>query len=105
MHWFCRPDPAHRTHHLHLVPTGSDWYRAELAFRDLLIAHPEDAAMYARLKRDRARRFANDREAYTEGKSEFIADVLAPGKGPPRAMMTHRARWTRCSSHTGSSDS
>jgi hypothetical protein len=23
MHWFCKPDPAHRTHHLHLVPTGS----------------------------------------------------------------------------------
>jgi GrpB-like predicted nucleotidyltransferase (UPF0157 family) len=21
MHWFCKPDPAHRTHHLHLVPS------------------------------------------------------------------------------------
>lgn len=20
MHWFCKPSPAHRTHHLHLVP-------------------------------------------------------------------------------------
>jgi GrpB-like predicted nucleotidyltransferase (UPF0157 family) len=24
MHWFCKPRPARRTHHLHLVPTGSE---------------------------------------------------------------------------------
>lgn len=23
MHWFCKPSPKHRTHHLHLVPFGS----------------------------------------------------------------------------------
>jgi len=23
MHWFCKPSPAFRTHHLHLVPFGS----------------------------------------------------------------------------------
>jgi GrpB-like predicted nucleotidyltransferase (UPF0157 family) len=23
MHWFCKPEPSRRTHHLHLVPTGS----------------------------------------------------------------------------------
>jgi GrpB-like predicted nucleotidyltransferase (UPF0157 family) len=34
MHWFCKPHPSRRTHHLHLVPTGSGRYRAELAFRD-----------------------------------------------------------------------
>lgn len=34
MHWFCKPHPARRTHHLHLVPTGSQRYRYELAFRD-----------------------------------------------------------------------
>jgi GrpB-like predicted nucleotidyltransferase (UPF0157 family) len=77
MHWFCRPSPAHRTHHLHLVPTGSDWYQAELAFRDHLRAHPVDADRYARLKQDLARRFPNDREAYTEGKSAFIARITA----------------------------
>jgi GrpB-like predicted nucleotidyltransferase (UPF0157 family) len=36
MHWFCKPDPAHRTHHLHLVPTGSRRYQDELVLRDLL---------------------------------------------------------------------
>jgi GrpB-like predicted nucleotidyltransferase (UPF0157 family) len=77
MHWFCRPSPARRTHHLHLVPTGSDWYQAELAFRDYLIAHPVDADRYARLKQDLAERFPDDREAYTDGKSEFIARINA----------------------------
>ena len=23
MHWFCKPSPARRTQHLHLVPSGS----------------------------------------------------------------------------------
>ena len=87
MHWFCRPSPARRTHHLHLVPTGSDWYQAELAFRDYLIAHPEAAEQYARLKQDLAARFPNDREAYTDGKSEFIARInaLAAARARQRA--------------------
>jgi GrpB-like predicted nucleotidyltransferase (UPF0157 family)/ADP-ribose pyrophosphatase YjhB (NUDIX family) len=33
MHWFCKPDPGHRTHHLHLVPTDSPRFRDELASR------------------------------------------------------------------------
>jgi GrpB-like predicted nucleotidyltransferase (UPF0157 family) len=50
MHWFCKPDPSRRTHHLHLVPTGSSRYLAELAFRDALREQPELAAEYAELK-------------------------------------------------------
>ena len=34
MHWFCKPDPGRRTHHLHLVPGDSSRFRDELAFRD-----------------------------------------------------------------------
>jgi GrpB-like predicted nucleotidyltransferase (UPF0157 family) len=34
MHWFCKPSPQRRTHHLHLVPTGSRRFRDVLAFRD-----------------------------------------------------------------------
>jgi GrpB-like predicted nucleotidyltransferase (UPF0157 family) len=36
MHWFCKPDPSRRTHHLHLVPRNSRRFRDELAFRDHL---------------------------------------------------------------------
>lgn len=76
MHWFCKPHPSRRTHHLHLVPTGSRRYADELAFRDRLRADPRVAADYAALKRELAERFAQDREAYTEAKSDFIRDVL-----------------------------
>lgn len=83
MVWFCKPDPAHRTHHLHLVPTGSPRFADELAFRDYLQAHPATAAAYAELKADLATRFRTDREAYTEGKSSFVAAVLAAARHSP----------------------
>jgi GrpB-like predicted nucleotidyltransferase (UPF0157 family) len=76
MHWFCKPDPARRTHHLHLVPTGSKRYREELAFRDRLRVDPRVAEEYASLKHSLANRFRNDREAYTDAKKEFIQTTL-----------------------------
>jgi GrpB-like predicted nucleotidyltransferase (UPF0157 family) len=76
MHWFCKPHPSRRTHHLHLVPVGSRRYADELAFRDRLRADPKVAAEYLALKRDLARRFAHDREAYTDSKSDFVDRVL-----------------------------
>ena len=77
MHWFCKPDPAHRTHHLHLVPTGSQRYADELAFRDYLRAEDDRARAYEVLKRELASQFRDDREAYTEGKGSFVTDTLA----------------------------
>jgi GrpB-like predicted nucleotidyltransferase (UPF0157 family) len=77
MHWFCKPDPSRRTHHLHLVPADSQCFREELAFRDCLRAHPDTAAEYAGLKYRLAVRFEHDREAYTDAKAGFIRDVLA----------------------------
>jgi GrpB-like predicted nucleotidyltransferase (UPF0157 family) len=78
MHWFCKPDPSRRTHHLHLVPVASQRYRDELAFRDRLRSDAQVAEEYARLKRDLAARHRHDREAYTEGKSDFIQGVVSP---------------------------
>ncbi|HEY8816441.1 MAG TPA: GrpB family protein [Candidatus Dormibacteraeota bacterium] len=77
MHWFCKPDPGRRTHHLHLVPTDSPRYRDELAFGDHLRANPEKARDYAELKHRLAARFEHDREAYTDAKADFIERVLA----------------------------
>jgi GrpB-like predicted nucleotidyltransferase (UPF0157 family) len=82
MHWFCKPDPSRRTHHLHLVPAGSRRYRDELAFRDRLREDPELAGEYAALKRGLASRFAEDREAYTEAKSDFVRRALGEGPRP-----------------------
>lgn len=76
MHWFCKPDPSQRTHHLHLVPVDSQRFRDELAFRDRLRADPGTADEYARLKSRLATRFEHDREAYTDAKASFIRMVL-----------------------------
>jgi GrpB-like predicted nucleotidyltransferase (UPF0157 family) len=80
MHWLCKPDPARRTHHLHLVPVGSRRYLDELAFRDALRADPALAGRYAELKRDLSTRFRDDREAYTEHKAPFVREVLAASR-------------------------
>ena len=79
-HWFCKPDPARRTHHLHLVPTGSPRYEAVLRFRDLMRASPELCERYAALKHELAIHFRNDRDAYTEAKQGFIRKCLSADK-------------------------
>jgi GrpB-like predicted nucleotidyltransferase (UPF0157 family) len=83
MHWFCKPSPARRTHHLHLVPAGSRRYRQELAFRDRLRGDQRLAAEYGALKRQLAERYRDDREAYTQAKEDFIRRAVSP-EGPPR---------------------
>jgi len=77
MHWFCKPSPEHRTHHLHIVETNGEQYKARLAFRDYLIAHPDKAAEYETLKKGLAEKFKDDREAYTQAKADFVKEVLS----------------------------
>ncbi len=77
MHWFRKPSLSMRTHHLHLIPYGSPLWHDRLRFRDALRADSTLAADYAELKLGLARKFEFDREAYTEGKSPFIARILA----------------------------
>ncbi|MBX3609064.1 MAG: GrpB family protein [Hydrogenophaga sp.] len=76
MHWFCKPSPAQRTHHLHLVPIDAPLWRERLAFRDALRANATWRGEYEALKRELAARHANDREAYTDGKTAFVQRVL-----------------------------
>lgn len=74
--WLCRPSAAHRTHNLHLVDDQAELDR-HLRFRDRLRASTTLANEYARLKRELAGRFGNDREAYSDAKSAFIGRVEA----------------------------
>lgn len=77
MHWFCKPSPAHRTHHLHLIPYASPLWEQRLLFRNALRHSQALAAEYGQLKRRLAAQFRTDREAYTEGKGPFIQSVLS----------------------------
>ena len=47
-----------------------------VSFRNRLRNDPEAAAAYVRLKKDLAQRFRNDRERYTEAKTDFIRSFL-----------------------------
>ena len=64
-------------HHLYVCPRDSEELRRHLLFRDYLRSHPEAAARYDALKRELARRYANDIDAYVEGKSAFVERILA----------------------------
>ena len=77
MHWFCKPSDEFRTHHLHLVPVGSSMWLERLAFRDRLRADASARIEYAALKDDLATRYRDDREAYTEGKTDFVRRMVA----------------------------
>jgi GrpB-like predicted nucleotidyltransferase (UPF0157 family) len=69
--FLCYPTATHRTHHLHLVDEPGELER-RLCFRDRLRADPVLAGEYVALKRALAERHRDDREAYTEAKTEFV---------------------------------
>mgnify|MGYP001794722194 CR=1 FL=1 len=75
-HWFCKPSPEHRTHHLHLIAAGHPEFKARLAFRDYLRTHEDAKSNYEKLKLRLAEEFRNDREAYTQAKGQFVKAIL-----------------------------
>lgn len=76
MHWFCKPSPEYRTHHLHLVPYDSALWRERIKFRDILLGNDDIALKYEQLKASLAEGLSDDRESYTERKWPFIQEVL-----------------------------
>lgn len=83
--YFRKPTLRPRTHHLHCVVVGSEFWVTHLAFRDYLRAHPSRALEYGRLKRELARVHGSDKRAYTEAKSSFIEAMLAEASKESRA--------------------
>ncbi len=78
------PPNGPRSHHIHIVGSGVSQdprlgefsFTDRLLFRDYLRADPEEARHYAELKRNLAARFPDDREAYTNGKTDYIYGVM-----------------------------
>lgn len=77
IHWFCKPSPQFRTHHLHLMPFEGPLWREVLAFRDYLRTHADVAQEYAELKYQLAVQYRFDREAYTDAKTSFVERIVA----------------------------
>ncbi|HET9672491.1 MAG TPA: gamma-glutamyl-gamma-aminobutyrate hydrolase family protein [Actinomycetota bacterium] len=73
--FFGRDEDGERAFHVHVCPSGSEWERRHLAFRDWLREHPDDAAAYERLKRELARRHPRDTYTYVDAKTDFIRSI------------------------------
>lgn len=70
------PKGKKRTHHVHVGIVGGE-LSSRLEFRDFLRDNPDWRDKYATLKRQLATQFADDREAYTDGKGDFVARVMS----------------------------
>jgi GrpB-like predicted nucleotidyltransferase (UPF0157 family) len=69
--------PEFRTHHLNLSEPDSGFWKNKLAFRDYLQAHDDLAAEYVELKHQLAAEYARTGILPTDGKTAFVARVLA----------------------------
>ncbi|MEP7234011.1 MAG: GrpB family protein [Ignavibacteriota bacterium] len=74
--YFRKSANGRRTHQIHVVEIGTDFWKKHLFFRDHLRDHPDAAHKYAALKRELAKTFENDREGYTDAKTPFIQNIL-----------------------------
>ena len=64
---------ADKVFHIHFHWTGDN---DEIRFRDYLTTHPEVAKEYELLKLSLLPKYKNDRDGYTEAKSEFIRQTI-----------------------------
>lgn len=68
---------AEKVYHLHVRHYG-DWN--ELYFRDYLIEHKEVTEKYEKLKLGLIEKYENDRDGYTDAKSDFILKYTQKAK-------------------------
>ena len=91
--FFVKGLPPHgpRTHHVHIVDLSmsqdprlaESTFADRLLFRDYLRANPDEAGRYAELKRELAARFSEDREAYTDAKTEYVYSIIQKARSTP----------------------
>jgi GrpB-like predicted nucleotidyltransferase (UPF0157 family) len=83
--YFRRFTEGRRSHQIHMVPHGGDFWERHLLFRDYLRGRPEEAEEYYRLKLRLAAQFRDDRLGYNEAKTEFIESALAGARASKTA--------------------
>lgn len=68
---------ANKVFHIHFHRIGDN---NEILFRDYLIAHPDTAREYERLKMSLLPKYRNDRDGYTEAKAAFVKQIVELGR-------------------------
>lgn len=84
--WLMRHCDGRRTHHLHVVESGSAAWRDRMLFRDRLATDPLLRGTYLALKYRLVSRLAGRREDYTAGKASFILTAVSAPSRPPRPI-------------------
>ena len=69
-----------RTHHIHVIPKGSEKWKNYLCFRDYLNENLSIAKEYEALKLELCEKYGNDRNSYTNAKEDFIRRVTADAR-------------------------
>lgn len=73
--FFIKERGGARTHQIHMVGIGGEFWERHLLFRDYLRRNPAAAAGYAALKKELAAREWRDVNEYADAKTEFIRGV------------------------------
>ncbi len=68
------------TYHLYVCQKDGIGYLEHIAFRDYLRSHPEAVREYEEIKKELARVYPHDIDAYLNGKNEFIEKILAESR-------------------------
>lgn len=75
---------AEKVFHIHFHAFGDN---DEILFRDFLRSHPEVAREYEALKRSLLPRYRNDRDGYTDAKSEFVKSIINKARKQSRKRL------------------
>ena len=72
---FFRRGGDKRTHHIHIFQLGNEEIERHINFKEYLIAHPDKAREYSKLKEKLANNYTYNVENYNNGKSYFIKEI------------------------------
>jgi GrpB-like predicted nucleotidyltransferase (UPF0157 family) len=78
--FFIKGDEVNRSHHVHMFQTGHPDIASLLTFRDYLVAHPDEAEAYSRLKETLAQQFPTDIQGYIAGKHSLVEALTHKAK-------------------------
>jgi GrpB-like predicted nucleotidyltransferase (UPF0157 family) len=73
--FFIKEQEGIRTHQIHMVAIGSEFWERHILFRDYLRQNASVAAKYASLKKELAEREWTDVNEYADAKTEFIRKI------------------------------
>ncbi len=73
-------EDSRRTHYIHVVERNGNKWDNYILFRNYLIANPNEAKRYLKLKKELSISYSNNRMGYTEKKGEFVKEILKKAK-------------------------